>query len=71
MEMSGRYIYLVKRTDGIDYDEYDAFVVRSFDPEDAVVVCDDLCFKPESTTVKFIAESPGEREIILGSFNAG
>jgi len=66
-------LWLVKRTEGAGYDEYDSFVVRAKTKKGALEVID--AFRPaggfpppyEITEVK----TRGKDEIILGSFNAG
>lgn len=63
-------LYLVKRTDRVDYDEYDSFVVRAEDEESAYKVCDYYhCDKKHATVTE--VNTSGEAMIILGSFNAG
>jgi hypothetical protein len=63
-------IYLVTRTDEIDWDEYDAFVVRAENEEDALLQCDYGYLNKGNTTVIEITQE-GEKGRILGSFNAG
>jgi urease accessory protein UreE len=64
-------IYLVERQDRVGWDEYDSFVVRAENEEDALIQCDyTLCSKENGTTVTEI-KAKGEKGRILGSFNAG
>lgn len=84
--MEGRqqaYLYLVKRTDAIGYDEYDGAVVAATDPEQAIRIYpgafddeesirDEPWHDPEHLEVECLA--PTDKEpgtIILSSFNAG
>lgn len=73
-------IYLVSRTDDVDYDEHDAFVVVANDPKEAKLFLDKRYNSGEhfntwsdkvktkliGTTTKY-----SETTEILGSFNAG
>ena len=68
-------LYLVERTDKIDYDEYDSYVVRANNVEDALKLCQnkefkDECFRIDNTEITEILLE-GKEEIIIGSFNAG
>ena len=67
-------IYLVKRTDDVDYDEYDSWVVVAHDPEEAKNMCKWEYYssvpKIHTVTVKEIKMGTKPRPI-LGSFNAG
>ena len=70
-------VYLVKRNDKIDWDEYDAFVVIARDEQDAVHLSHAECgeyggeFRSDNTSVTEITPSDAQRGIVLGSFNAG
>ena len=72
-------IYLVERTDDINYDEYDSFVVKADNEEEARIAAQNkagkCCHnnewffekdKTRITELDFI-----ENGVILGSFNAG
>lgn len=63
-------IYLVERTDSVDYDEYDSFVVVAENEEKAVEICSDSMFTKFNTKVEEVMADAEER-IILGSYNAG
>jgi len=64
-------IYLVERKDDVGWDEYDAFVVRAKNEEEAITICSEQAFfNKDNTTVKEI-NSKGKSGVILGSFNAG
>jgi len=65
-------IYLVKRKDLWDYDEYDAFVVRAESKERAQILCQEQyhIFNEDNVDIKEVSNGRTE-EIILGSFNAG
>ena len=63
-------LYLVTRTDKVDYDEYDSFVVRANSVQTAIVVCDNSQFTKDNTNVIEL-RTDGNTEIIIGSFNAG
>ena len=58
-------IYLVKRTDEINWDEYDSWVVVAHNPREAKKMCGYL-----TVTVREIKLGKTNK-IILGSFNAG
>lgn len=70
-------IYLVKRNDMIDWDEYDAFVVIAIDEQDAVDISHAECreyggeFRIDNTDITEIIPFDDKRGIVLGSFNAG
>jgi hypothetical protein len=61
-------IYLVERTDKVGWDEFDAFVVRADNEEDAIKQCD-YWFAQEPNVVEVTPDGPKGR--ILGSFCAG
>lgn len=63
-------LYLVSRNDEVDYDEYDSFVVRAKNEEEAILICSDDQFRKDNTTIEKLEEK-GKSEIILGSYNAG
>ena len=64
-------IYFVGRTDKIDYDEYDSFIVRAENKKDALqLLTNKEGFKEATTEIKEI-NIEGKSDIILGSFNAG
>jgi len=65
-------LYLVKRTDECDYDEFDAFVVAATSAQEAEAMCNfhAAVRGPLSTTLLGIA-AEGIAGEILGSFNAG
>lgn len=62
-------IYLVERTDIINYDEYDSWVVVAKNKEEAKLMCKWYADNPE-LLVKEI-RAVGKPRLILGSFNAG
>lgn len=72
-------IYLVSRTDNVDYDQYDAFVVTAENEEEAKTVINSKHDPDEDWTtwshkvkVELIGVANSNKaEIILGSFNAG
>jgi len=61
-------LYLVTRNDETDYDEYDSFVVRAENEEEAIELCK-YSYMKNSTVTEITQE--GERGQILGSYNAG
>lgn len=76
-------LYLIKRTDEWDYDEYSGFLVRATSAEEAQRLVDEetqgvtlhtfhKCSDPRVTT-ELIGDYKGEGppEIILSSFHAG
>jgi len=79
-------IYLVSRTDGVDYDEYDALVIRAKNPKHALDIAsglDEHMSEPgwpwyvysgmgnrAALTVSEVT-SDGKPGVILGSYNAG
>jgi len=70
-------LYLIERTDGIDYDEYDSFVVRSENKENILSLVkkqigswsEDTFTENNTKITEPVSE--GEEQVILGSFNAG
>ena len=64
-------IYWVGRTDDVDYDEYDSFVVIAEDEQDAVIQCNNDLFRFDNTVVDEIIPENEKKGIVLGSFNAG
>jgi len=66
-------IYLVERTDSVDYDECDSFVVRAKSRKEASDLCKDYYgFNLKDKPVKItLIKSVGKSEKILRSFNAG
>lgn len=74
-------LYLVSRTDSVDYDEYDAFVVAANNETEATLFLLQKHDKPSysswpalnKTEVKLIGTTTAYTEPteILGSFNAG
>lgn len=69
-------LFLLERTDDIDYDEYNAFVVAAHGLEDALHVplnWGDWSFNARCIRITEIgiAKDGTERGAILGSFNAG
>ena len=63
-------LFLIERTDDAQYDEYDAFVIRAENEENALKLCNDKKFDYQHTEIiELLAE--GEEDVILGSFNAG
>lgn len=69
-------LYLVKREDGADYDEYDAFVVRANNEQEALglAVKSEPCFTEKNVTTTLIGTAYGdglEPGTVLGSYNAG
>lgn len=64
-------VYLVRRTDDIDYDEYDGYVVVAENPKKAKELCKWGTFvEPKDIEVKEVKVGLKPR-VILGSFNAG
>jgi len=62
-------LYLIKRTDEVDYDEYDAAVMRAPNPERAKEISPVSIYPTE---MELLAENvTGDEGIVLGSFNAG
>jgi len=66
-------IYLISRTDHVDYDEYDAVVVKAKNRKEAVNLARELKYFPINVkNMRILAiRSKGKSDIILGSFNAG
>lgn len=62
-------IYLVSRTDRVDYDEYDAFVVLAQDEREALSIAKKL--QHGTFEVKAVDLNDPIPHVILGSFNAG
>ena len=62
-------LFLVE-VDGCGYDEYDSFVVRAADEENALMACNEETWTKDNTKVTEIL-TEGQEQIILGSFNAG
>jgi hypothetical protein len=72
--------YLVERTDAVDYDEYDSFVVKADNKEDARIAAQNLAgkkwhndewyFSRENARVTELNDET-ENGVVLGSFNAG
>lgn len=64
-------LYLVRRTDRIDYDEYDAIVVRAENEDRAVAEA--VCHVGMTRhNVEVTEVTPdGDAAVILASFNAG
>jgi hypothetical protein len=56
--------------DSYDYEEYDSFVVRAEDEENALMVCNEEAWTKDNTTITEI-KTKGKEKIILGSYNAG
>ena len=69
-------LYLVSRTDRVDYDEFDSFVVAAKNEEDALS-CSPSEYHygwttKENLKVEFIGWSNSQVErVIIASFNAG
>lgn len=66
-------IYLVSRTDKVDYDEHAAFVVRAKSPKRAKEMCIGVGFygtRLDNLKVKEVSNEDKE-EIILEDFRAG
>lgn len=63
-------IFLIKRTDKIDYDEYDSFVVIAKNKKHAIELIKISYFIEENTYCKEIKIGK-KGKIILGSYNAG
>lgn len=61
-------LWLVSRTDKIDYDEYDSFVIRSKTAEHAICIAQNEC---RGEWIAKEISTDGAEEVILGSFNAG
>lgn len=76
-------IYLIERTDNIDYDEFDAMVIIADNPEEVLSIAAErdndehsvigTRFKEETTVITVIGtpNSKQKKGIILASFNAG
>lgn len=75
-------LYLIKRTDEHDYDEYDSILVRASDPARAVEMATATHeswdsplysgFKPDGSNLKVEeVRLRGPEGLIIGSFNAG
>lgn len=69
-------IYLIKRTDFIDYDQYDAVVVVARTPKEAKELAFkeyEGCFTAENTVCKLIGVANKKQPFgeVLASFNAG
>lgn len=63
-------LWLVRRTDDVKYDEFDSFVIRANDEEEAKKMAN--THSGWSNEVEVIEISiDGKSEVILGSFNAG
>jgi hypothetical protein len=58
-------IYLVERNDKIDWDEYDSWVIRANNEEEAKEITG-----YEDVTITEVTRK-GDKGLILGSFNAG
>ena len=54
-----------------EYDQYDAFVVRAENPEEAIKLCDFGEYQKKHPISCDEILSDGPRERILGSFNPG
>lgn len=76
------YLYLIKRTDEWDYDEYDALVVCSENQESALLLSassglgdtyanSEWLEYPREVRLIGTAHPGVEKGVILGSFNAG
>jgi hypothetical protein len=65
-------LYLVKRTDATDYDEYDAIVVRAQSEERAAAIATGnyVGMAPHNIEVTEVPVD-GDEDVILDSFNAG
>ena len=67
-------IYLIERTDKIDYDEYDSVVVCAKNKKEALSLSTDKLYSSISTltyTKIGKAKKNQKKGIILASFNAG
>lgn len=71
-------LYLLKRNDYCDWDEYNGFVVRAKDFDSALKICQEVaCHWNGETYFIDITIEPlafnveGEEDIILSDFNAG
>lgn len=62
-------IYLVRRTDENDWDEYDAFVVVAENENEALSIARDSAGHGKWGKVSEV--NPDKKGIVLGSFNAG
>lgn len=69
-------LYLVKRTDNIDWDEYRGFVVRAENEDEALKICYDeslligTAFEKHNTIITELIYQ-GEKGIILSDYKAG
>ena len=74
-------LFLVQRTDEVGYDEYNGFIIRASDENEARQIAnkqqvkrsyDDTNYFLDKTASKCIPIHPnGNSEIILGDYNAG
>lgn len=65
-------LYLVERTDCVNYDEFDSFVVRASSEDEAFSMCKRQEEELTRCEVKITQlTNRGEATVILGSFNAG
>lgn len=70
------YLYLVTYDPGVGWDEFNGFVVKAMNPEDAKIQAEATTHGgqggPSNWRAKKIGTADSERRgVILGSFNAG
>lgn len=70
-------LYLLSRTDDIDYDQYDAILVRAKNEEEARKLAAEHAggtpwdgWTPENIKCEIVSNK-GVAEVIIGSYNAG
>ncbi len=64
-------VYLVSRTDDIDWDEYDSCVVIAENEEEAFKLADKNYYVFKRDKVEIEKLNLNESKAVLGSFNAG
>lgn len=69
-----KYLYLLERTDSIDYDNYDSIIVCASTADEAIKIRPEYGWASEEyilLTKIGVAEDSVETGIVLESFNAG
>ena len=73
-------LWILSRTDYVDYDQYDALVVKANDEDEARKLAEDyagpypnagIWLKAETCTCELLTRRGKKAEVILGSYNAG
>lgn len=76
----GGYLWLLKRTDNVGYDEYDACIVVALTKAEALAICPSYDFMSwagpkdiEATRIGTVHPSKGYScgDVVFASFNAG